>query len=306
MKIERLISMIMLLLQRELVSAAEMARMFEVSKRTIYRDVDTLSMANIPVYTLPGAKGGIGIMPTYKIDKKLLTVEDLSAIVASLDGLEQLLASPEIKKTVLKMKNMLGENDVLPANSISLDFSNWSMKQELNEKVEKLHLAIKKLQLVQLSYIDRDGKQTTRLIEPYHLLFRNRSWYVQGYSLERENFRTFKISRIVGMDVLDQVFESRNFTVKPFESMPSRPHFQLCEVDLLVDKVAREQIVERFDVASMKQVDEEQFSVVVNLPNQEVGYRFLLQLGTHVTICSRDSFYTGFQAYLRAIHEKYV
>lgn len=122
MKIERLIGIIMLLLQRELVSASEMATMFEVSKRTIFRDIDTLAMANIPIYTIAGTKGGIGIMPTYKVDKKLLTADDLTAIIASLDGMEQLLSSAETKKTLQKMKNMLdhsSEPPKVPFRSIS-------------------------------------------------------------------------------------------------------------------------------------------------------------------------------------------
>lgn len=102
MKIERLIGIIMLLLQRELVSASEMATMFEVSKRTIFRDIDTLAMANIPIYTIAGTKGGIGIMPTYKVDKKLLTADDLTAIIASLDGMEQYFLPPKLRKRCKK------------------------------------------------------------------------------------------------------------------------------------------------------------------------------------------------------------
>ncbi|EAG6357613.1 YafY family transcriptional regulator, partial [Listeria monocytogenes] len=259
MKIERLIGIIMLLLQRELVSASEMATMFEVSKRTIFRDIDTLAMANIPIYTIAGTKGGIGIMPTYKVDKKLLTADDLTAIIASLDGMEQLLSSAETKKTLQKMKNMLDHSSEPPKSSISLDFSNLSMKNELNAKVENLYLAIKKHQLVELSYIDRTGNQTIRKTEPYHLLFRNRSWYLQGYSLERSDFRTFKMSRIVELKTLEETFEARPFSVKPFGTPPDRPMFLMHEVSLIVDKIAREQIIERFDLVEISQQDDAHF-----------------------------------------------
>ncbi|AQY52371.1 DeoR family transcriptional regulator [Listeria weihenstephanensis FSL R9-0317] len=305
MKIERLIGIIMLLLQRELVSASEMATMFEVSKRTIYRDIDTLAMANIPIYTLPGVKGGIGIMPTYKVDKKLLTVEDLTAIITGLGGFEQLLSSTDIKKTLLKMKNMLGHSNELPASPISLDFSNLAMRQEFNEQVEKLHLAIKKQQFVAITYIDRDGNQTTRSVEPYHLLFRNRSWYLQGYSLEREDFRTFKLSRIIDLEVAAETFEGRAFTVKPLNAPITQPPFEMQEVSLIIDKTAREQIVLRFNVNSIEPLDETYFLAKVTLPNHEVGYRFLLTLGVHVTIQNQDDFYDGFVAYLQEIQNKY-
>ncbi|MBC1497909.1 YafY family transcriptional regulator [Listeria welshimeri] len=307
MKIERLIGIIMLLLQRELVSASEMATMFEVSKRTIFRDIDTLMMANIPIYTIAGTKGGIGIMPTYKVDKKLLTAEDLTAIIASLDGMEQLLSSAETKKTLQKMKNMLDHSSEPPKSSISLDFSNLSMKKELNAKVESLYLAIKKHHLVELSYIDRAGKQTIRRTEPYHLLFRNRSWYLQGYSLERNDFRTFKMSRIVELKTLEETFEARPFVVKPFGGIPNtKPMFLMHEVTLMVDKIAREQIVERFDTIEITQQDEDHFLAKVSLPDHEAGYRFLLQLGTHVTIQNRDDFYDNFVEYLKEIQEKYI
>lgn len=307
MKIERLIGIIMLLLQRELVSASEMATMFEVSKRTIFRDIDTLMMANIPIYTIAGTKGGIGIMPTYKVDKKLLTAEDLTAIIASLDGMEQLLSSAETKKTLQKMKNMLDHSSAPPKSSISLDFSNLSMKKELNAKVESLYLAIKKHHLVELSYIDRAGKQTIRNTEPYHLLFRNRSWYLQGYSLERNDFRTFKMSRIVELKTLEETFEARPFVVKSFGGIPNtKPIFLMHEVTLMVDKIAREQIVERFDTIEITQQNEDHFLAKVSLPDHEAGYRFLLQLGTHVTIQNRDDFYDNFVEYLKEIQEKYI
>ncbi|EGK1670148.1 YafY family transcriptional regulator [Listeria monocytogenes] len=306
MKIERLIGIIMLLLQRELVSASEMATMFEVSKRTIFRDIDTLAMANIPIYTIAGTKGGIGIMPTYKVDKKLLTVDDLTAIIASLDGMEQLLSSAETKKTLQKMKNMLDHSSKPPKSSISLDFSNLSMKSELNAKVESLYLAIKKHQLIELSYIDRTGNQTIRKTEPYHLLFRNRSWYLQGYSLERSDFRTFKMSRIVELKTLEETFEARPFSVKPFGAPPDRPMFLMYEVSLIVDKIAREQIIERFDLVEISQQDDAHFLAKVTLPDHEAGYRFLLQLGTHVTIQNRDDFYDNFVDYLKEIQGKYI
>ncbi|MBC1939116.1 helix-turn-helix transcriptional regulator [Listeria welshimeri] len=307
MKIERLIGIIMLLLQRELVSASEMATMFEVSKRTIFRDIDTLMMANIPIYTIAGTKGGIGIMPTYKVDKKLLTAEDLTAIIASLDGMEQLLSSAETKKTLQKMKNMLDHSSEPPKSSISLDFSNLSMKKELNAKVESLYLAIKKHHLVELSYIDRAGKQTIRRTEPYHLLFRNRSWYLQGYNLERNDFRTFKMSRIVELKTLEETFEARPFVVKSFGGITNtKPMFLMHEVTLMVDKIAREQIVERFDTIEITQQDEDHFLAKVSLPDHEAGYRFLLQLGTHVTIQNRDDFYDNFVEYLKEIQEKYI
>lgn len=305
MKIERLIGIIMLLLQRELVSAAEMATMFEVTKRTIYRDVDTLSMANIPIYTMPGVKGGIGIMPTYKVDKKLLTVEDLTAIITGLSGFEQLLSSADIKKTLQKMKNMLGHENELPASSISLDFSNLAMKQEFNENVERLHLAIKKQQFVALTYIDRDGNQTIRRVEPYHLLFRNRSWYLQGYSLERQDFRTFKLSRVIELEVAAETFEARPFILKPFRAATTTTPFQMKEASLIIDKIAREQIALRFGVTTIEPLDESYFSAKVTLPNHEVGYRFLLNLGIHVTVRKPGEFYDGFVAYLQEIQCKY-
>lgn len=306
MKIERLIGIVMLLLQRELVSASEMAKMFEVSKRTIFRDIDTLAMANIPIYTIAGAKGGIGIMPTYKVDKKLLTTEDLQAIITSLDGMEQLLSSIETKKTLQKMKNMLDPTNQSPASSISVDFSHLSTKSKVNSQVEKLYLAIKKHQLVELCYIDRDGNQTIRKTEPYHLLFRNRSWYLQGYSLERSDFRTFKLARMVELDVLTETFEARPFVVKPLGIVGSPPQLLTYKVTLIVDKVAREQIIERFDLVEISRQDEDHFLVKVTLPDHEAVYRFILQLGTHVTIQNRDDFYDNFVAYLNEIQAKYL
>ncbi len=203
------------------------------------------------------------------------------------------------------MKNMLGHENQFPAASISLDFSSLAMKQEFNENVEQLHLAIKKQQFIMLTYIDRDGNQTTRKIEPYHLLFRNRSWYLQGYSLERQDFRTFKLSRVIELDISTETFEKRPFIMKPFQSATTQPPFQMKEVSLVIDKIAREQIALRFGATTIEPLDNSHFLAKITLPNHEAGYRFLLQLGSHVTVRKPGDFYDGFIAYLKEMQCKY-
>lgn len=101
-KVERLISIIMILLRKEIISTKEFSQLFNVSKRTILRDMETLSLSNIPIYSINGVKGGYGIMDEYKVDKRLLSSSDLQNILAALGGLEQILLTEEVERTIKK------------------------------------------------------------------------------------------------------------------------------------------------------------------------------------------------------------
>ncbi len=122
-KVERLISIIMILLRKDVVSTKEFAQLFNVSKRTILRDIETLSLSNIPIYSIIGINGGYGIMDEYKVDKRLLSSSDLENILTALGGLEQILISEEVEITIKKIEAMV--SPLAPKGSIQLSFYDW-------------------------------------------------------------------------------------------------------------------------------------------------------------------------------------
>lgn len=298
MKIERLISIIMILLKRELISATELAKTFEVTTRTIYRDVETLSMANIPIYTVPGRDGGIGLMSTYKVDKKLLTSKDLQNILTALHGVEQLIQSPEIKSTMTKIRAMQTEqlNDEM---DFSLHFTSWQGTKELKVLAESLQEAIRDHLIVKFDYYDVNGTHSSRIIEPYHLMYKGERWYLQGYSYEREDFRTFRLARILNLQFTNETFHARDYIV--IDKIPKEKLPQFYPVRLKANMRVRDIIIERFGISVITPCDETTYYADLQLPNSENAYRFILQLGANVQIIDSGIFEKDFRNYLEKV-----
>ncbi len=193
MKLERMIGILSILLQQEKVTAPYLADKFEVSRRTIQRDIEALCMAGIPLVTEPGRRGGISIMEGYKIDRTLLTASDMQAILAGLRSLDSVSGTNRYAQLMEKLS--AGASNLLAGdNHILIDLSSW-YKDSLAPKIELLHEAIRSGQKVSFTYF-APGGESKRLIEPYHLVFQWASWYLWGWCENREDFRLFKLMRM--------------------------------------------------------------------------------------------------------------
>ena len=215
MKIDRLVSMIMILLEKERIGAQELADMFEVSPRTIYRDIYTINMAGIPVCSAPGVGGGFEIMQKYKIDKKVFSTADLSAILMGLANLSTLIRGDELVHALAKVKSFIPADKAkeieLKANQIYIDLSPWIGNRNIQAYLEIMKTALLESRLLSFEYADRYGNKTARKAEPYQLVLKNSHWYLQGYCLKRNDFRLFKISRISNLQVQEGFFTPRDY-----------------------------------------------------------------------------------------------
>lgn len=205
MKLDRMIGILSILLQREKVTAPYLAEKFEVSRRTINRDIEALCMAGIPIVTEQGKNGGISIMADYKIDKTLLSMSDMQAILAGLRSLDSV--SGTNRYTQLMEKLSVGASNLLSGDShILIDLSAWH-KESLAPKIELLYSAILSTKTVRFSYFAPKG-ESIRVIEPYHLIFQWSSWYVWGWCTKRQDFRLFKLNRMTNLQI-EESFEKR-------------------------------------------------------------------------------------------------
>ena len=193
MKIDRIIGILSILLQQDKVTAPYLAEKFEVSRRTISRDIEDLCKAGIPLVTTQGANGGISIMEGYKIDRALLTSAEMQAILAGLRSLDSVSGTNRYAQLMEKLSS--GASDLIPGGQhILIDLSSWS-KSALAPKIERLHRAIDCGRCVDFCYFAPKG-ESNRVIEPYYLIFRWANWYVWGYCREREDYRLFKLNRM--------------------------------------------------------------------------------------------------------------
>jgi len=192
MKIDRLIGIIMILLQRDKVTAPELAERFEVSRRTINRDIDDICRAGIPIVTIQGNKGGISISDTYKIEKALLNHDELQAVFSGLKGIDSVSENSYLTKMIEKLSSR--QNPIETDNTIIIDLASHYQKP-LIQKIELIKTAIQDRQCISFQYYSKKG-EGIRHIEPYHLIFKWSSWYVFGYCLDREAYRLFKLNRL--------------------------------------------------------------------------------------------------------------
>ena len=284
MKIDRLIGILTCLLQHEKSTAPELAERFEVSRRTILRDIDALSQACIPVYATQGGGGGIAVMPEYKIEKNLLTADELQNIIAGLRSLDSITKTSNIERLIQKLSP---EQNAMVSlkNHILIDLSSF-YKDSLSEKIELINQAITKRRLIEFDYYYEKGK-TRRKIEPYSIQFQWSSWYVFGYCTQRQDFRLFKLNRLWEITLTKKHFSQRKIPAGAAnrDEIFSDPH----NVKLLFDKNVRYRLIEEYGLNCYTEIDE---GLLLDMNYTNRGYikTWILGFGESVTVLAPDDF----------------
>ena len=207
MKIDRLIGILSILLQEEKITAPELAERFEVSRRTINRDIEDLCKAGIPIRTAQGTGGGISIMDGYCIDRTILTSKDMQMILAGLRGLDSVSGKRYYGQLMEKIQT--GSSEFISGrDSMLIDLSSW-YKGSLAPKIEVIQNAIENRHIIQFMYYAPSG-ESNRRVEPYYLVFQWSSWYVWGWCLERKDYRLFKLNRMDCVVETDRGFLRRD------------------------------------------------------------------------------------------------
>ncbi len=206
MKIDRLIGILSILLQKDTATAGELARQFEVSGRTIRRDLEELSRAGIPIVTRQGVGGGVSIMEDYKVDRTVFTTGEMKDILAGLRSLDSVNGTNRYGQLMEKLS--AGSSDFMTGDqSILIDLSSW-YNASLAPKIQMIREAIETKRELEFLYFAPKG-ESRRTIEPYYLLFRWSSWYVWGWCRARQDFRLFKLNRMEELRLLQGHFQKR-------------------------------------------------------------------------------------------------
>lgn len=207
MKIDRLIGILSILLQREKITSSELAERFEVSQRTIIRDIEAINAAGIPVAAAKGKGGGFYIMEGYKIDSRLLSYEDMRSIFAGLKGLDSISGNNRYKQLMDRLY-VRDKCEGEAADDIIIDLGGWD-KAAVSEKIELIREAISGGEKISFSYFSPSG-ESKREIEPYHLIYQWAGWYVWGYCCLRKDYRMFKLTRITDIKLTGEQREKRD------------------------------------------------------------------------------------------------
>jgi predicted DNA-binding transcriptional regulator YafY len=296
MKIDRLLGIINILSQTDIITAPELARRFEVSRRTINRDIEDICKAGIPIVTKQGAGGGIYIQEGYKIDKSLLKSRELSNIIIALKGLGSVSRNGDIK-ALLKKIAISGEQDDI----ITIDLASY-YKGSLSFKIDKLKEAIVNRKIVEFTYYGKNGEHERR-IEPYQITYKWSDWYMFGYCLYKNDFRMFKLNRMWDLNTKDDNFSIRQI---PEEKMQFGSHLtDENEFEAIFDSTVKYLIVEMYGPNSFTCDSEGKLHFKGRYTNLDFIVSWLLGFGDMVEVTSPIKLVEEMKAQANLIAKKY-
>ena len=282
MKIDRLVSIILLLLEKERIGAQELADLFEVSLRTIYRDIDAINMAGIPVRATSGVGGGFEIMQQYKLDKNVFSTADLSVILMGLSSLSNMMRGDELVGALSKVKSFIpaerAKDIELMTNQITIDLSPWSGNRNAQLYLERIKQALQEHQLLSFAYLDRQGDRIPRVAEPYQLVLKNGQWYWHGYCRARNDFRLFKLSRTSNLQLLEETFVPRDHPKPQLDASDVLANRQT-QIKLRMHKSILERVLDYCSDEDISPDGEEHYIVRYPLIENDYYYGILLSFG---------------------------
>ncbi len=282
MKVDRLVSIIMILLDKNRIGAQELADMFEVSLRTIYRDIDTINMAGIPICSTSGVGGGFEIMQKYKLDKKVFSTADLSAILMGLSNLSNMIRGNELINALAKVKSFIPADKAkdieLKVNQIYIDLSSWMGNRNIQPFLELIKTALQESKLLFFEYADRYGNKTVRTAEPYQLVLKNSHWYLQGYCYKRNDFRLFKLSRISNLQIQEEFFTPREYQ-KPHLDFTAILETLQTKIKLRIHKSVMDRVLDYCTYEDFSPDGDTHYIVRFPFIENEYYYNILLSFG---------------------------
>ncbi len=300
MKIDRLIGILSILLQRETVTAPELAEQFEVSRRTINRDIEDLCRAGIPLVTRQGVNGGISIMENYRLERTLLTNGEMRDILAGLRSLDSVNGTNRYGQLMEKLS--AGASDFMTGDqSVLIDLSAW-YKDSLVPKIELIREGIDRARRCEFLYFSPRG-ESRRRIEPYYLIFRWSSWYVWGWCEEKEDFRLFKLNRMDGLRLSPDGFERRNV---PFPDLGEEKIFPGgIRVKALFDPSCKWRLVEDFGAGCFEVQEDGRLLFHADYTNREELLIWLLTFRDKVELLEPENVREELKGTLRKVLEIY-
>ncbi|MGO1337046.1 MAG: helix-turn-helix transcriptional regulator [Leuconostoc fallax] len=282
MKVSRLVNIIMILMDKKRIGAKELADMFEVSTRTIYRDIESISMAGVPVHSSSGVGGGFEIMENYKIDKNTFSEADLTTLLIGISSIPNVMKSKEITNTYTKIKNLIPRDKVesthIQTEKIHIDFSLWMGSRDLGHYLNIIKTALKENKFLSFEYINHSGTKTKRHVEPYQLVLKSSQWYFQGYCHEKNDFRLFKLTRLLNLNMEDITFIPKKHS-KPLLDTTEILAKQRVTIKLRIHESIMERLLDYCDYNSFLKEDKNHYIVHFPFIENDYHYGMILSFG---------------------------
>lgn len=279
MKIDRLMGILTILLRKEQVTAPYLAEKFEVTRRTIGRDIDTLCQAGIPVITRQGGGGGISIAEGYKLNKSLLTADELSGIIAALKGIGSISEKSGIERTMDKLS--VNQDVVLSLQEpIVIDLASH-YKGSLTVKIELIKTAVREQRYIEFDYYYEKG-MSQRRIEPAFVIFQWTSWYVFGYCIKRRDFRLFKLNRLWNLSLCAETYIPRNIPPDKRDFSARLPDDK--RLVAIFNPSVRYQLIDTYGLHCYTETREGLLRLEIGYTNRDFTITWLLGFGDKVKV----------------------
>lgn len=297
MKIDRQMGIISHLVNQRKTTAKELSELFKVSTRTIMRDIDDLSLAGIPLYVMKGKNGGIFLMEDFQTDKPPLTKSERLSIESGLKSRYQVLEDTSTFNAILKL------NATNTYSDFEIDLSLSQGNLEIRTLIFKLLEAIRGRVKIKFSYINSQGLVSQKICEPYRIVYKDRSWYMDAYDTDKARFSVFKVARISELTLSD-TFSKRHFTPLPYDGGTWMNENKI-PVILHVQKIVLDRFVELLGYNAIKPITSDIYEITYPLHDNDWGYNTLLAFGKYITVISPEHFLKHFTSYIDIIHKQY-
>ncbi|MDC7126552.1 MAG: YafY family protein [Spirochaetales bacterium] len=289
MKTDRLLSMIIYLINRDLVSARELSERFGVSIRTIQRDMETINLAGIPVASIQGPNGGYSIMDTYKMDRQFMSLDDLYYIITALKGIGSSLEDKKINNTIEKMQGLIPSIDTKAFSErhekLRIDFSMLGGNEQQRTALAIIQEAVNTNRLLRFSYTNNKLEATERTIEPMTIVFKWRAWYLYGYCKLKNDYRIFRASKIREPEILAKTFIRREKSFDDFEKESNNQTQQKnINIKLKFTPEMANIIEEYYSPEVIEYRDEKHTIINLKMPEDGWLYGYILSFGRFVEV----------------------
>ena len=297
MKDNRLFRILYYILEKEKVTANELAEKFEVSVRTIYRDIDSISSVGVPIFTTQGKGGGIKIDNEFILNKSLFDANEKEQIIAALQGLEktnEAYKSELITKlsALFKIKN---------SNWIEIDFTSWGSNNTYQDLFNALKTTIINKNIISFSYNSSKAEKINRKVKPIRLLFKEQDWYLYAFCLLRNDFRYFKLSRMKDLEVLAINYEDN------FENIVLKREIKYentVNIKLKFNKSVTFRVYDEFK--AIEEDEKGNLYVEIKIPNNYKLYNYIFSFGSNVEILEPKEIRNQFKNMINEIAKKYI
>ncbi|WBL29320.1 helix-turn-helix transcriptional regulator [Bacillus safensis] len=302
MKIDRILSIVMLLISKKQIQAKDLAELHEVSVRTIYRDIETINQAGIPIVTTQGAGGGISLVDDYRLEKKLFTDDDIELILTALESMTSAYSFKESEHVLKKIKSLIPpqSDESEKQHHVFIDLSSWGKESQAEKKLQLIHTAASAHQFIQFTYRNAKGETLPRKVEPYTLVLKGRHWYLYAFCCVKHDFRLFKLTRMTGLITIPAYFRPKRIKneEKPWnDSWHEEPSVTTLTLRLTEASVGK--VKEWVDENELIICSDGTYLAALTVPQDDWLHSFLFHLGPDVDIVSPQHIKEAFDLQLK-------